>query len=258
MKLLAVKNFSSILSILFHIILFVIIIFFFNQKAPETKVKVVEIGFGGTSESNSSGGPGGGNGEEETPLKPIKEVTKVTEKNKVKTNEETISDKNKNTKKITQSASTGDTSKGHLSGKAASGGTGTGSGSGTGTGTGSGIGGSGNGQGSGPAKKGLYIPNDIYYVAVDQMPVPVGGSGSIAAKAVYPAQAKANNIHGTVYVLAFIDERGYVKKLSLIKGIGGGCDQSAMQAVKSTRFEPGILHGMTVKVQLTVPVTFGR
>jgi protein TonB len=256
MKLFAVKNFSTILSILFHIILFVIIIFFFNQKPPETKVKVVEIGFGGTSESNSTGSPGGGN--QESVVQPVKAPAKVTEKAKVKTNEETISDKNKNTKKYTQSASTGDTSKGRSSGKLAAGGSGSGGGTGSGTGAGSGIGGSGNGQGSGPAKKGLYIPNDIYYVAVDQMPVPVGGSGSIAAKAVYPAQAKANNIHGTVYVLAFIDERGYVKKLSLIKGIGYGCDQAAMQAVKSTRFEPGLLHGMSVKVQLTVPVTFDR
>jgi protein TonB len=246
MKLFTAKNFSSVISVIFHVILFFIIVFYFNRKPHETKVVVVEIGFGGTVESNSPGSPGGA-GEEETPLQPEKEPSKTAEKSKVKPNEETISDKNKTAAKEIKSASGGDTSKGSASGLAAGGGSGTG------------TGGSGNGQpGSGPAKKGLYIPNDIYYVAVDQMPVPVGGNESINEKAVYPPQAKAKNIQGTVYVLAFIDERGNVKKTSLIKGIGYGCDQSAIQAVKSTRFEPGTLHGMTVKVQLTVPVIFSQ
>lgn len=255
MKLFSAKNFSSIISIIFHVILFFIIIFFFNQKPPEAKENVVEIGFGGTVESNSTGSPGGGS-EEEAPAQPIKKAPKTVEKKKVKLNNEVINDEKKPAKKNTKSAVTGDTSKGSSPGKLAGGGSGTGTG--TGSASGSGTNGSGNGQGSGPAKKGLYIPNDIYYVAVDQMPVPVGGSGIINEKAVYPPQAKANNIQGTVYVLAFIDERGYVNKISLIKGIGYGCDQAAMQAVKSTRFEPGILHGMTVKVQLTVPVVFSR
>jgi protein TonB len=241
MKLFTVKRFSLIISIIVHVIIFFIITFYFNRKPQETKQTVVEIGFGGTVESNSPGSPGGGS-EEEPLIQKVKEVPKTSEKNKAKTNEETLSDKNKPTAKPTQSPSAGDTSKGSSSGN-----------------SGSGTGGSGNGQpGSGPAKKGLYIPNDIYYVAVDQMPVPVGGYESINEKAVYPPQAKANNIQGTVYVLAFIDERGYVQKTSLIKGIGYGCDQSAVQAVKSTRFEPGILHGMTVKVQLTVPVIFSN
>jgi TonB family protein len=59
-----------------------------------------------------------------------------------------------------------------------------------------------------------------------------------------------------VYVLAYIDENGYVRKTVLIKGIGYGCDQSAIRAVGETRFSPGILKGVQVKVQLTIPVTF--
>jgi protein TonB len=247
MKLFTDKNFSSLFSLIFHVLLFLIIVFYFNQKPPEIKDKVVEIGFGGTVESNSPGSPG--RGDEEEPVKQLEKVkTKIVEKKKSEPKEETLNDKNKSVKKNNPSTATGDSTKGSST-------TGTGSGSGTGSGTG----GNGNGQpGSGPEKKGLYIPNDIYYVAVDQMPVPVGGSESINQKTVYPQQARSNNIQGTVYVLAFIDERGNVKKTSLIKGIGYGCDQSASQAVKSTRFEPGILHGMTVKVQLTVPVIFSK
>jgi len=208
------------------------------------KETVVEIGYGGTVESNSPGSPGGGS-EEETPAPPVKQIRKIIEK--IKVNNEIISEKKKPEAKVTKSAAPGDTSKGSSSAKS----------EGSSGGTGSGTAGNGNGQaGTGPAKKGLYIPNDIYYVAVDQMPVPVGGYASINEEAIYPPQAEANNIRGTVYVLAFIDERGNVKKVSLIKGIGYGCDQAAIQAVKNTRFQPGILHGQTVKVQLTVPVTF--
>jgi TonB family protein len=246
MKLFIAKNFSSIISIIFHVILFGIIIFFFNQKPPEPKEKVIEIGFGGTVESNSPGG-----GKEGGPsVQPVKEAHKKIEKKKVKPHEDEINDKNKTARKKTQSTAEADTGKGKSAGNLAGGGSDTGAGTGTG--------GGGTGEGTGPAKKGLYIPNDVYYVAVDQMPVPIGGSNIINEKVYYPPQAKANNIQGTVYVLAFIDERGYVKKTSLIKGIGYGCDQAAIQAVKSTRFEPGVLHGMTVKVQLTVPVIFSR
>ncbi len=247
MKLFTAKNFSLIISIIFHAILFLILFIYFNQKVNQTKEQVVEIGFGGTIESNSPGSPGGGNEEEVTPA-PKKEIEKAVKKEKKKTQEETISENSKKSNKKPENTASGDSTKGKSNGSAASGGTGPGSGTGSG---------SGNGQpGSGPPKKGLYIPNDVYFVAVDQMPVPVGGMESINARAFYPPQAKSIGIQGTVYVLAFIDERGYVKKVSLIKGIGYGCDQSAIQAVKNTRFEPGILHGVPVKVQLTVPVNF--
>lgn len=152
----------------------------------------------------------------------------------------------KKKKKETQTTASSDSSKGNSSGKLIAGNSGEGSGSGT-----------GNGQpGSGAPKKGLYIPNDIYYVAVDQMPVPIGGMEGINARAFYPPSAKVNNVQGTVYILAFIDERGFVKKISLLKGIGYGCDQSAERAVKETRFEPGEMHGVPVKVQLTIPIKF--
>ncbi len=247
MKLLTVNNLSSFISILLHVCLFILVIFLFNQKAPQIKDKFVEIGFGGTTESNSPGSPGGS---VEEPIQQLqkKEPEKIKEKEKVKPQEDTISDKSKKDKKETRTTASSDSSKGNSSGKLIAGNVGEGSGSGSGSGTGQ--------PGSGPPKKGLYIPNDIYYVAVDQMPVPIGGMEGINARAFYPPAAKVNNIQGTVYILAFIDERGYVKKVSLIKGIGYGCDQAAEHAVKDTRFEPGAMRGVPVKVQLTIPVKF--
>ncbi|MCL5031204.1 MAG: energy transducer TonB [Bacteroidetes bacterium] len=245
MKLLTVNNLSSFTSILLHACLFIILIFIVNQKSPQIKDQFVEIGFGGTTETNSPGSPGGSI-DEPAPQIPKKEPEKIKVKEKRKPQEETISDKSKKEKKETQTTASSDSSKGNSSGKLIAGNSGEGSGSGT-----------GNGQpGSGAPKKGLYIPNDIYYVAVDQMPVPIGGMEGINARAFYPPSAKINNVQGTVYILAFIDERGNVRKISLLKGIGYGCDQSAERAVKETRFEPGEMHGVPVKVQLTIPIKF--
>ncbi len=241
MKSFTTRNFSSIVSIIFHAVLIILILSAVNKDVPQSKDRFIEIGFGGITENNSPGSPGGS--VEEKITEPVKKKPEKNKKlEKVKPKDEAISDKAK--KETT--ASSGDTSKGNSSGNLITGNIGEGSGTGTGTGL----------PGSGPPKKGLYIPNDIYYVAVDQMPVPIGGMENINARAFYPPQARSNNIQGTVYVQAFIDERGYVRKTSLIKGIGFGCDQSAERAIKDSRFEPGMLHGVPVKVQLTIPVSF--
>ena len=49
---------------------------------------------------------------------------------------------------------------------------------------------------------------------------------------------------------------GIVTKVELIRGIGAGCDEAAMDAVHKTKFKPGKQRGKPVKVQVTVPVLF--
>ena len=252
MKLFTSKNLSLSVSVILHAVVFISFLFYFNQKVEtKNKQEYVELGFGGITESNSPGTPGGGSEGLKSP--PQKEKVKVKVKEKPKPKEESISEKREKEKKVKKTTADSDTAKGTTSDKLIAGNS---SGVSSG-GSGSGGSGSGNGQpGSGPPKKGLYIPNDVYFVAVDQMPVPIGGSAALNARVFYPPVAKANGIQGTVYILAFIDERGYVKKVSLIKGIGYGCDQAAERAVKDTRFEPGAMHGIPVKVQMTIPIEF--
>ncbi len=125
----------------------------------------------------------------------------------------------------------------------------TGTGEGTGTGNKSGI------------SPGLLIPpkpkvEEIYLVAVDEMPEPIGGMQKIISQVIYPAEAKSNGIAGTVFVLAFVDENGSVRKTLLTKGIGGGCDEAALRAVSASRFKPGKDKGHYVRVQIQIPVPF--
>jgi len=96
----------------------------------------------------------------------------------------------------------------------------------------------------------------VFFVAVEEMPEPIGGIGAIQSKIVYPEIAKRAGVQGRVYVKAYVDESGRVNKVELIRGIGAGCDEAAMDAVKSVMFKPGKQRGKPVKVQVTVPVLF--
>ncbi len=96
----------------------------------------------------------------------------------------------------------------------------------------------------------------VFFVAVEEMPEPIGGIAAIQSKIVYPEIAKRAGVQGRVFVKAYVDENGNVTKVELIRGIGAGCDEAAMTAVQSVKFKPGKQRGKPVKVQVTVPVLF--
>lgn len=95
-----------------------------------------------------------------------------------------------------------------------------------------------------------------YFVAVEEMPEPIGGIGAIQSKIVYPEIAKRAGVEGKVYVLAFVNEQGEVTKAEIIKGLGAGLDEAALSAVKQTKFKPGKQRGKPVKVQVSIPIVF--
>ena len=96
----------------------------------------------------------------------------------------------------------------------------------------------------------------VYFVAVEEMPEPIGGIAAIQQLITYPEIAKRAGVEGKVYVLAFVDERGTVTNAKIIKGIGAGCDEAAIDAVLQTRFKPGKQRGTPVKVQVSIPIVF--
>ncbi|MCK9211806.1 MAG: TonB family protein [Ignavibacteriaceae bacterium] len=99
-------------------------------------------------------------------------------------------------------------------------------------------------------------PETKYYAAVDYMPEPKGGYGAIQSRVVIPEPAKQNNVSGKVLVKTYIDEMGKVVRTEIIQGIGYGCDDAAMRAVRNTRFSPGKLGGQYVRVQMIITVFF--
>jgi len=98
--------------------------------------------------------------------------------------------------------------------------------------------------------------DDQYFVAVEEMPELIGGVGSIMRNIEYPELARRAGVEGTVYVNAYVDEEGVVQKIELVRGIGAGLDEAAMEAVLKARFIPGKQRGIPIRVRVVVPVRF--
>ncbi len=100
------------------------------------------------------------------------------------------------------------------------------------------------------------------FISVQQMPeFPGGGEAALIAyiqkNTKYPPIARDNNIEGTVYINFVVEKDGSVTNVSVVRGIGGGCDEEAMRVIKSLpKFTPGKQNGRTVRVQYNVPVRF--
>lgn len=96
----------------------------------------------------------------------------------------------------------------------------------------------------------------LFFVAVEELPEPIGGIGTIQKAINYPESAKRDSIEGTVYVEAFINERGKVVKTEIVKGVRKDLDDAAREAVKQTAFTPGKRKGKPVKVRISIPIRF--
>lgn len=100
----------------------------------------------------------------------------------------------------------------------------------------------------------------IYHVAVETLPEPIGGIAAIQERVKYPEIAKRAGIQGTVYVEVFLDENGNVVRTNIVKGVPedkeGMLSAAAQEAVKNTKFTPGMQHGKPVRVRMSIPIRF--
>lgn len=100
------------------------------------------------------------------------------------------------------------------------------------------------------------IQDTTVYLVAEKMPEPIGGIEVIAKKLKYPQLAKLAGIQGKVFVSAVIDETGNVIKTEILKGLGSGCDEAAIEAIKSTKFVAGTISSKPVKVKVVIPLIF--
>jgi TonB family protein len=74
---------------------------------------------------------------------------------------------------------------------------------------------------------------------------------------IYPKAARKKKIQGKVFVQFIIDKEGNITEPKVIKGIGGGCDEVALDAIrKSSKWIPGNQRGRPVKQRYTLPLIF--
>ena len=99
-------------------------------------------------------------------------------------------------------------------------------------------------------------PEPEIFEVVEQMPVLQGGLEALQRSIQYPEMARRSGIEGRVFVQFVVDEQGRPTNVHAVRGIGGGCDEAAVAAVRNARFTPGLQRGRPVKVRMSLPVTF--
>lgn len=74
----------------------------------------------------------------------------------------------------------------------------------------------------------------------------------------YPREAQRSGVSGEVQVAFTIDSEGKTSNHRVIKGVGFGCDEEALKAVKAIPdlWIPGLLSGQAVGVEYVLPVRF--
>lgn len=75
----------------------------------------------------------------------------------------------------------------------------------------------------------------------------------------YPDAAREKLIGGVVVISVVIDSTGKMEDAFIHEGIGGGCNDEALRAVKlmdKVGFYPGEIDGRPVTVKFDIPITF--
>ena len=119
---------------------------------------------------------------------------------------------------------------------------GNGAGTGLGSGNGSGLGsGSGGNTGGGPKKigGGVSAPELVFQVQPE-----------------FSEEARKAKTAGNVFVSLWVDEKGVPTHVRVLRGIGMGLDEKAVEAVKQYRFKPAREGGKAVTVEMNIEVTF--
>jgi TonB family protein len=120
------------------------------------------------------------------------------------------------------------------------------------TGNGKGVGiGPGNGPGVGPGSGG-GIGGGAYKIGGGvSAPVPV-----YRPEPEYSEEARKAKWQGAVMLSLVVDENGVPKEIKVIRSLGLGLDQKAIEAVQKWRFKPGVKDGKAVPVFANIEVNF--
>jgi protein TonB len=79
----------------------------------------------------------------------------------------------------------------------------------------------------------------------------------IHAKIRYPELAQEYGVEGTVVIRLQLDESGKIIHRECVKGLGFGCDEAALKAVKSlSRWLPAMRQGKPVDSYVYIPLRF--
>ncbi|HWZ51417.1 MAG TPA: TonB family protein [Granulicella sp.] len=119
-----------------------------------------------------------------------------------------------------------------------------------GNGNGSGLG-SGNGNGMGPGSGGNY-GGGVRQIGGAVLPP----SWLHKVEPEFSEEARKAKIGGNVLVYMIVDANGRPRNIKVIRGLGMGLDEKAIEAMKESTFHPAMENGKPVPVELQVEVNF--
>ncbi len=127
---------------------------------------------------------------------------------------------------------------------------GPGAGGGIGTGRGGGVG-PGSGNGYGPGSGGNFGGGVFRIGGGVSSPIPI-----FKPDPDYSEEARKAKFQGTVVLALVVDEKGLPREVRVVRPLGLGLDQKAIEAVEKWRFRPGMKDGKPVSVYATIEVNF--
>jgi TonB family protein len=106
--------------------------------------------------------------------------------------------------------------------------------------------------------------NDVVYSSeeVDAAPEPENGMKTFyqawLREITYPREARKKGIAGTSFISFIVTESGELIDFKVEKGIGGGCDEAAIEAIKKAKqkWKAAMKGGKPVKFKYVLPFIF--
>jgi protein TonB len=105
------------------------------------------------------------------------------------------------------------------------------------------------------------IEKEVAVTFAEEMPEFTGGYAKMVDYLMknlkYPSLARETGIQGRVVLSFVVAKDGRLQDISLIRGIGGGCDEEAIRVVsKMPTWKAGKHNGKYVPVKFTLPISF--
>ena len=119
-----------------------------------------------------------------------------------------------------------------------------------GNGNGSGLG-SGNGNGMGPGSGGNF-GGGVRQIGGSVLPP----SWMHKVEPEFSEEARKAKVGGNVLVYMIVDANGHPRNIKVLRGLGMGLDEKAIEAMQQSTFHPATENGKAVPVELQVEVNF--
>jgi TonB family protein len=78
----------------------------------------------------------------------------------------------------------------------------------------------------------------------------------VSPEAEFSDEARRNKYQGVCMISVIVDARGYPRNPRVVRSLGMGLDEKALEAVQKYRFKPATKNGKAVAATISVEVNF--